>query len=926
MTTKRASLTVQGNNLSLNACRIIPILGKCYHIILLGILTTFVTPMNSSFLPRTIDNNPEMNRRGIAAEVEKIKHNYSDRETWYPEADSSWGADAHIETHNQENIGSIFPTVHTSELEVDPKSGAARTSYLMTDRSDAGIFLEAPSARDSILSADTYYTRNDSLENSWDSLEKFKTLSKSGWWEQSYCSLDSMNPEMIHEEGCHMQDVILQFGGVDGSKFDSLRGGIEHHADDVVAGGNRLGASIIDIPDHRVQNLKAQNKPVDKQHEATHHSEVGLLESEIQYQPADHLVPPMLESYYAHEHQGCHIYTASPGGQHQKPRLISRFPVNEKYIQESEQNCMTERAPPSQPTRPFIPTMNALVMNHGGSDGTLRCSYSSHTVNTHRVHSQDTHQTYVRLNPFDTLKQKLNTMRDGAHTHQLQNQMKDTKNYGKYGGETMELLPDPAIQLQQVIVPHSKKSTLNDLMVQSNETRNSRTHIFGASTSTLKNLPHDDLFFKSEAQCKKRLLKSLETEGSLVIGRCKDLPSIIETMVFSTIEKVSAISGNTMEELAHIFLQEGLESVKSYFIKGFFGGVCVICQDKNILDLDTVINLAWKFMCLEYFARWALMSFEDIMTKGQRLEDQNKKGRLKTLTMEGPEDLLAYLVHRKRRDQYSEKALVQILKQFCLWTRSQSGVKPIIFREESFWNTCEKMKRRRKRYDSYFTPVITPMTSISPTPKKRSRISQIFSDSNNTPSMSYGDTDYPLKSDFDPIIWTKGVLLIQSDSVLQKNLETYFENLATKLNTGDSNTPPKPNLYRKVTMAAHLFVTPAFLGMVKVFHENDSVTTSLNVLIRHACEFLKTIFSEWENKKTTKSKRTIHAELTGRTKNNNVDWSNPQESLNFFSREGTRRAPPSTYVLYLARQWQGDLVQSGIEISGKEISPGSEPQ
>lgn len=594
-----------------------------------------------------------------------------------------------------------------------------------------------------------------------------------------------------------------------------------------------------------------------------------------------------------------------------------------KYIHESEQQFLTEILPTIQSTRTLDPEIDTLGINIDGSGSIPDRLHSSHTVLDQQVQSHRTDPRYFTVNPVNSDKKKGKDMGNIDHTHLSYNEITNTEIHGK-GRNSNENYPVPnsAIQVENAIVSYSQTDDFNDPNILCKSSGKSRNRISKVSARTFHDLPGDDSSTISEGS-KRRLMKSLEKEGQLIMGRCSFLASLIKTVVFYTIEKVSARSKGTMTKFDHICLQEGLEAVKSYFIKAFFGGVCSLCQDNNISDVTKAINAAWYFMSSEYFGRWALMSFENIIFKFRTFNPTDHQEFRSIVTMGDPEDLLGYLIYRKRGDRYSKRSLVEVLKRFCLWTKSQTIVEHIEFQEESFWRTCRNMKKKRKRYDALFKPSLNSMKSTSLKSKKRSRASRMHSNSNNTPSMMYEGTEYRLKSGFDRNIWTKGVSLIQHDSVLRKVLANYFKNLATRLDTGEPSTSLEPNPFKKVAKAAQFFIKPAFLGMIKVFHENNSVNASLDLLIRHATEFLVSTFSHWEKKKITNLRETLNPELTRRKKDHQVDWSNAQETLHFFSQDETRKARSKHFIWYLARQWQENLVQSGIQILEKGILPDS---
>lgn len=64
---------------------------------------------------------------------------------------------------------------------------------------------------------------------------------------------------------------------------------------------------------------------------------------------------------------------------------------------------------------------------------------------------------------------------------------------------------------------------------------------------------------------------------------------------------------------------------------------------------------------------------------------------------------------------------------------------------------------------------------------KRRRIQKFLLNSKIRKGIFYKGKDHPPTSTIDPIIWEKGVSLIQNSPVLQRDLAKYFERLATRL-------------------------------------------------------------------------------------------------------------------------------------------------
>lgn len=456
-------------------------------------------------------------------------------------------------------------------------------------------------------------------------------------------------------------------------------------------------------------------------------------------------------------------------------------------------------------------------------------------------------------------------------------------------------------------------------------------------------------------------LASLKFEGDLVVGTHEGLASEINLFLYKTMHNILVTDSSKVQQKELMdSIPERLSRVGCHFFRLFFGGVRVLSYQFDIFDEREIITQAWRFL-QEQLKSWHWVSIKyhiENLLRQEKPERQN-------LRWKSPQDLLVYLIHVKKNGRFGETHLYILLDRFIeYWNSSEKHIQSLYFSKESFQVFCREMERRRKIHDSWMdlnSSAKDPTERTKKAPKGRIKIID------RTNNYLVKRKQKRVKTGFDMETWNKGVSLIANHESLTAKITTYFSELRIELcmlysESGYSIPPKHPEVVRSSELtrpsliiqkgvpcrdssnplddvkASRLHnkktpkfkrntsctietrveqavrsvkdrVIPAFLGMVMVLHEKKGDIFSLEYLIEHAWEFLKTTFSMWKTQHFRWAMQAHKSLPKAMFSKKFVDWSNSQEAFDFYLVYGRKNSTHVGHVWYLARQWLALIVR-----------------
>lgn len=424
----------------------------------------------------------------------------------------------------------------------------------------------------------------------------------------------------------------------------------------------------------------------------------------------------------------------------------------------------------------------------------------------------------------------------------------------------------------------------------------------------------------------------VELEGSLIIGQIDGLSSKIENSLLKTIQKTAAMEPmNKVKQVIWDLLKVKFAGVKHHFLKAFFGGISILCDQDLECSKKDMIMQGWDFI-ENHLERWSHVPFQRINVRSSETPAASNNAP----DWEVPEDLLIYFMRLKDMARYKKATIISLLNQYSTWTTSQSSRYQFSFDEIVFDWSCKKLRQKTLKSDSLFgivsnSRILPPDILIS----KKSQDS-IPSEEGRPKGVKRPKKSGTKKND--TASFKIGQDLIDSRPTLMMDIERYFEKLHDQLYQMYSQIPTEldskqnPNQassnddvvielqkFKDIELensiySAHHRITPAFLGMVIIFHSHQGEETSLEHMIQHAWSFLKQVFSKWETPNSSLYTIRFPDQFKNKKclKQIHVEWSDPYETFNYFkTRFENVEFHITSFVWYLARQWQALWIEKG---------------
>lgn len=475
---------------------------------------------------------------------------------------------------------------------------------------------------------------------------------------------------------------------------------------------------------------------------------------------------------------------------------------------------------------------------------------------------------------------------------------------------------------------------------------------------------------RTSSDCSHLRMASLRLEGDLSIGHFAYLSSDITHFMYRAMQTLLKIDapGAFQQEIRES-IPERLGRANDYFFRCFFGSISILCYQNARIDKHAVIMQGWEFLN-RALTQWH--SVREMEKNVSQLVSINKGFH----DFKTPMGLLSYLIHAHQRSQYGETVLYSLLNFFARYTQqNQLIIKPLYFHPTSFQRWCEAVTMWRETNDSYLKPQSSPNSASKNVQTFSQKKAQIFSRKPQTrlKKPKSQSTQYLPDSNFDIETWNKGIDLVSKDNYLAMEVRYFFfqmrhdliqakptaspyiqpkqsrakrpekgilglgkmfdenqsgnlvqrpKHVSQDIPSAESSFDKKDTYLMKhssmmtrlerVVSVARDWITPAFMGTVKVFHENLRKTSTLDFMIQHAWEFLKAQFSLWKTEKFRWLFYDQKLPSQSKIRRQSPDWTNSQEVLELFMNYGSKNAPNVRYVEYLARQWQDSIIHHVI--------------
>lgn len=444
---------------------------------------------------------------------------------------------------------------------------------------------------------------------------------------------------------------------------------------------------------------------------------------------------------------------------------------------------------------------------------------------------------------------------------------------------------------------------------------------------------HKNYFPKSRAYCKGPTIKSikinhfLEIEGVLAMAKVEELSEKVAEFLTQIRYQISQKSPmifkkDGMKQL----LETKLERVRHRLIKAFFGGISLLCMDREVSDSGEIMMQGWNFIkqCVELWSSTVLQN-PQVLSTYQKLHSRFVSA------LGIPNDrVMVYFTSLKDRVQYSNESVISLLRTFKNWTEAPERVSTMVFDNDELKKPIKRLCSQRAMFDDWFRPP----SNIAAGDSINSQTYLSILDSDGTDS-EFGEIQryktkgknfllghQDLVEEISHYCHELGYALELSDPYAYTGQTNFFQE--TPINKMNDGKKPFVNVRlelarNNIISAVEKKIIPTFLGMVKTFLENEGLKFTFiphgsveiplmniqNDLIFQAWDFIKKNLAMLKNQETEPYSVVTPHSHRGQS---SIDWSIKNEVVSYFMRYGMENLPQERYMWYLARQWQEGVV------------------